>query len=72
MVSMDTMVKQIKTIKFKKFGKDYELDIDWSGNFLELAVYDQEALDESIDRDSMLQNVNLDTEPIWRDSVDLL
>ena len=63
------MVSGIKTIKFKKFGTNFELDIDYTGNFLELALYD-DAIDD-VNRDSMLKSVNLDTDPIWSESVKL-
>ena len=70
MDSVDSMVSGIKTIKFKKFGRNFELDIDYTGNFLELNLYDDEAI--NVDRDSMLKSVNLDTDPIWNESVDLV
>ena len=69
MDSVDSMVSGIKTIKFKKFGTNFELDIDYTGNFLELALYD-DAIDD-VNRDSMLKSVNLDTDPIWSESVKL-
>jgi len=69
MYGVNSMVSGIKTIKFKKFGRKFELDIDYTGNFLELALYDDEAID--VDRDSMLKSVNLDTDPIWSESVNL-
>jgi len=70
MYGVNSMVKDTKIIKFKHFGKRYELEIDWTSNYLELALYDEAAL--NVDRDSMLQSVNLDTDPIWSDSVELL
>tara|TARA_R110002051_G_scaffold136836_1_gene209419 strand:- start:474 stop:689 length:216 start_codon:yes stop_codon:yes gene_type:complete len=69
MYGVNSMVSGIKTIKFKKFGTNFELDIDYTGNFLELALYD-DAIDD-VNRDSMLKSVNLDTDPIWSESVKL-
>ena len=69
MYGVISMVSGIKTIKFKKFGTNFELDIDYTGNFLELALYD-DAIDD-VNRDSMLKSVNLDTDPIWSESVKL-